>query len=74
MEATVNAPVEKVWAYWSAPEHITKWNAASEDCATARVQKTTCAQAVNSSTRREAKDGSLALTSEVFTMKRKQMS
>lgn len=26
VEATVNAPVEKVWKYWSAPEHITKWN------------------------------------------------
>ena len=28
---TVNAPVEKVWDYWTRPEHITKWNHASDD-------------------------------------------
>jgi uncharacterized protein YndB with AHSA1/START domain len=31
VEATVNAPVEKVWKYWSEPQHITKWNQPSED-------------------------------------------
>lgn len=31
VEATVNAPIEKVWNYWSLPEHITKWNQASDD-------------------------------------------
>jgi uncharacterized protein YndB with AHSA1/START domain len=31
IKATVNAPVEKVWKYWSAPEHITKWCQASDD-------------------------------------------
>lgn len=31
VEATVNAPVEKVWAYWSEPKHITKWCQASDD-------------------------------------------
>ena len=31
VEATVKAPVEKVWQYWTAPEHITKWNHASDD-------------------------------------------
>lgn len=29
--ATVNAPVEKVWACWTSPEHITQWNHASDD-------------------------------------------
>ena len=29
--ATVNAPVEKVWAFWTSPEHITQWNHASDD-------------------------------------------
>lgn len=29
--ATINAPVEKVWTYWSAPEHITHWYNASDD-------------------------------------------
>ena len=31
VSTTVNAPVEKVWNYWSAPEHITKWCQASDD-------------------------------------------
>ena len=29
--AEVNAPVEKVWDCWTTPEHITKWNYASDD-------------------------------------------
>lgn len=29
--ATINAPVEKVWEFWNKPEHITQWNAASDD-------------------------------------------
>lgn len=31
IETTVNAPVEKVWACWNEPEHVTKWNQASPD-------------------------------------------
>lgn len=31
VEATIKAPVEKVWKYWSEPAHITKWCAASDD-------------------------------------------
>lgn len=31
VSATVNAPVEKVWNAWNAPEHITKWCQASDD-------------------------------------------
>lgn len=31
VSATVNAPVEKVWRYWSLPEHITQWCQASDD-------------------------------------------
>src|SRR5688572_28510820 len=31
VEATVDAPVEKVWKYWNEPQHITQWCAASED-------------------------------------------
>ncbi|MBV6440981.1 MAG: polyketide cyclase [Haliscomenobacteraceae bacterium CHB4] len=31
IEATINAPIEKVWTHWSAPEHITQWNNASDD-------------------------------------------
>lgn len=31
VEATINAPVEKVWKFWSDPQHITQWCAASDD-------------------------------------------
>src|SRR4051812_4781311 len=31
VEATVNAPIEKVWKLWTMPDHITKWNNASDD-------------------------------------------
>lgn len=31
VSALVKAPVEKVWEVWFTPEHITKWNAASDD-------------------------------------------
>lgn len=31
IRARVNAPVELVWNYWTEPEHIKKWNNASED-------------------------------------------
>ena len=36
---TVNAPVEKVWDYWTKPEHITKWNYASDDWHTPWAKK-----------------------------------
>ena len=28
---TFNAPIEKVWKYWTEPEHIAKWNNASDN-------------------------------------------
>ena len=28
---TIAAPVETVWKLWTTPEHITKWNTASDD-------------------------------------------
>lgn len=31
VEATVNAPVEKVWKCWNEPKHITQWAFASDD-------------------------------------------
>jgi uncharacterized protein YndB with AHSA1/START domain len=31
VQATVNAPIEKVWKFWSEPEHITQWCQASDD-------------------------------------------
>jgi len=31
IDTKVNAPIEKVWDYYTKPEHITKWNFASDD-------------------------------------------
>ena len=31
VETTVNAPIEKIWSYWTEPDHITRWYYASED-------------------------------------------
>jgi uncharacterized protein YndB with AHSA1/START domain len=57
IEATVSADINKVWKYWTEPEHIKKWNFASEDWH--------CPSAENDlrvggkfSSRMEAKDGS----------------
>jgi uncharacterized protein YndB with AHSA1/START domain len=37
IEAIVNAPIDKVWTYWTEAAHITKWNYAVDDwhCPTA---------------------------------------
>ncbi|HYC30506.1 MAG TPA: SRPBCC domain-containing protein, partial [Chitinophagaceae bacterium] len=58
IEATVNAPIEKVWQYWSAPEHITKWCAASDDWHTPSAQNDLRTGGKFNS-RMEAKDGSM---------------
>lgn len=31
VSATVNAPISKVWEFWSEPAHITQWTNASDD-------------------------------------------
>ncbi|EMS31433.1 Putative polyketide cyclase (CypC) [Mariniradius saccharolyticus AK6] len=31
VQASIAAPLQKVWDYWTGPEHITQWNQASED-------------------------------------------
>ena len=31
IESKIHAPLEKVWQYWTLPEHIIKWNHASDD-------------------------------------------
>jgi uncharacterized protein YndB with AHSA1/START domain len=31
VEATINEYIEEVWKYWTEPEHIKKWNSATED-------------------------------------------
>lgn len=57
VETIVNAPVETVWKAWTTPEHIVKWNNASEDWHTPKVENDLRAGGKFLS-RMEAKDGS----------------
>ncbi len=38
VEVTINKNVEKVWELWNGPEHILKWNHASEDWHTVHAE------------------------------------
>lgn len=57
VETSVNAPVKKVWEYWTKPQHITQWNNASDDWHTTRAENDLRVSGSFSS-RMEAKDGS----------------
>lgn len=57
VEATVNAPIEKVWKLWTTPEHIMKWNNASDDWHTPTAENDLRVGGKFLS-RMEAKDGS----------------
>jgi uncharacterized protein YndB with AHSA1/START domain len=57
IETTIQAPVEIVWEYWTNPEHITQWNAASVDWHTPRAENDLRVGGRFES-RMEAKDGS----------------
>lgn len=57
VQSKVNAPVEKVWDYWNAPEHIMKWNSASPDWHTPKSENDLRVGGTFSA-RMEAKDGS----------------
>ncbi len=57
VEVSVKAPLEKVWELWTQPEHITQWNAASDDWHTPRAENDLRTGGKFSS-RMEAKDGS----------------
>ncbi|XWN37219.1 MAG: SRPBCC family protein [Balneola sp.] len=63
IDSTINVNSEKVWNYWTEPDHITKWNFASDDWC--------CPSAENDMTiggtykaRMEAKDGSFGFDFE----------
>ncbi len=65
VSATINAPLEKVWERYTAPDHITKWNFASADWQ--------CPWAKNDlkvggkyAARMEAKDGSFGFEFEAI--------
>lgn len=55
--ATVKAPIQKVWEFWTSPEHITKWNNASNDWHTPSATNN-LKTGGKFSYRMEAKDGS----------------
>jgi uncharacterized protein YndB with AHSA1/START domain len=65
VNSTINADVNKVWGYYTQPEHITKWNFADPSWQ--------CPSAVNDmciggkySARMEAKDGSFGFDFEAI--------
>jgi uncharacterized protein YndB with AHSA1/START domain len=58
VETSVNAPVEKVWEFWTTPDHITKWNHASDDWHSPRASHD-LREGGKFSYRMEAKDGSI---------------
>jgi uncharacterized protein YndB with AHSA1/START domain len=54
----INAPVNKVWQYWSLPQHIIRWSNASDDWHTPRAENDLRVGGKFLS-RMEAKDGSV---------------
>ena len=58
VSSTINAPVAKVWDYWTAPQHIMQWNAASPDWHTPSATNDLRTGGTFSS-RMEARDGSM---------------
>jgi uncharacterized protein YndB with AHSA1/START domain len=78
IEATISAEIQTVWTAWTLPEHITRWNFASEDwcCPWATNE---LAQGGRYVARMEAKDGSFgfdfeAIYDEVIPLKRIAMT
>lgn len=58
IEASIQAPVEKVWEYWTEPNHIKKWNSASDDWHTPFAEND-LRPGGKFTSRMEAKDGSM---------------
>ena len=73
IQSTINAPVEKVWQYFSDPAHIVVWNSASDDWHTPRADNDLRVGGKFSS-RMEAKDGSMGFdfTGEYTEVKQHQ--
>ncbi|MCA6380321.1 MAG: SRPBCC domain-containing protein [Cytophagales bacterium] len=59
----INAPIEKVWTYWTKPMHITQWNFASIDWWAPRATND-LTKGGKFSFRMEAKDGSFGFDLE----------
>lgn len=63
IQAVVNAPIEIVWDLWVQPEHIVRWNAASDDWHTPKATNNLKVGGKFSSTM-AAKDGSMSFDFE----------
>lgn len=65
VETVVKSPLEKVWKFWTTPEHIIKWNNASADWHTTKAENDlrTGGKFIS---RMEAKDGSAGFDFEGF--------
>jgi uncharacterized protein YndB with AHSA1/START domain len=78
IHASINAPVDKVWKLYTEPEHIMKWNNASDDWHTPKAENDLRVGGKFLS-RMEAKDGSTGfdfegIYDEVETNKRMAFS
>ncbi|MEO7960686.1 MAG: SRPBCC family protein [Ginsengibacter sp.] len=58
IKTEIDAPVEKVWEYWTRPEHIIKWNNASDDWHTPKAEND-FREGGRFTSRMEARDGSV---------------
>jgi uncharacterized protein YndB with AHSA1/START domain len=63
IETIVNQNINKVWMFWTSPEHIVKWNAASDDWHTTKATNDLKVGGKFTS-RMEAKDGSFGFDFE----------
>ncbi|MGB3068802.1 MAG: SRPBCC family protein [Ottowia sp.] len=63
IEATVKAPIERVWAAWNDPRAIEQWNAASPDWHTPRAS-VDLREGGKFTARMEARDGSMGFDFE----------
>jgi uncharacterized protein YndB with AHSA1/START domain len=67
VKTIVNVPLSKAWEYWTSPEHITKWNFASDDWECPKAENDLVVGGKFSSTM-SAKDGSASFDFEgVYT-------
>lgn len=67
VQATINAPVEKVWTYWNEPKHIMGWAFASDDWHAPKAKNDLRVDGTFSTTM-AAKDGSFSFDFEgVYT-------
>lgn len=58
IKTAVNASLDTVWRYWTQPQHIKKWNTASQDWHTTKARND-LKKGGTFSSRMEAKDGSM---------------